>query len=827
MSDTLPGLGTTDETVPLGSLAGSAPAPQRDSRPKTYRSRLRPDGTKMSLAEIRAQEEAEEEVEAEEKAEEEAERARQEERNKERLRKAEEAKAKAASGKKLNRAPTLRAAATAKILSRPKKLAERGMTMDPAQIARLVRSEVTSPDSTQEVAPQRPQLRRSDSMSSEKSGGDESSDRRPRLMRSQSGLSASSRRSASSYDDSGSDDSGDDKTSATSGDMDDEVLPLHLRKMPAVNTGPMESAEEFRARTLAGLGDKKSESSEDDDDSGSEESSEETTSSDDARQMSRRGPDVLDWPAPGFQMIRMEVVKKLLRGFAGGMAVFYGIVIASVVHSIMLQETNFALIKRQIAARFEGEIYEKIPVVIESARHQLRQARGYIDFTKDLDVVEFTNLFQSKDTLVSLVWIDGGNGRVRTVNGADRLRRVRIDWVAEGGTPQGIFSNYVSGWQWGQEWKWWSNVDGFRGPTPVYTFYENTQLFGPVQVSIEFDVTSIQKELFEVLDQFDMNVEDFPISVHIYTANYVVASAGAAPLALGSTTIPSECTWNEDQEYVRVCVESAGHWFGTTFLFVMQVLMCVLLLVPLVLIFYLWRTRERWISYARNLPMRSEEERQQALDKLTQLKKLKQRLGRTAEDGAAAMGASTTSFASRVSDDMDAEVDENRLDLSRSFKMMLQSNSTMAATGGRRSSLEATSSGLSDRLRQLTITSVSEAFVFAVVLVTFQGRVQASEYINMPQTSGPADEGPVRQRLNSVFGKVKTALFGEAIDANVSAEFEAEEQARQQAQRLQQESQFGAFGGPKEFKRTGTMLGTAMSSSRGSNTMSTSRSSGK
>ena len=52
-----------------GGLAASSTTPaaaaKSDSRPKTYRQRLKPDGTKMSLAEIRAQEVAEEEAEEE------------------------------------------------------------------------------------------------------------------------------------------------------------------------------------------------------------------------------------------------------------------------------------------------------------------------------------------------------------------------------------------------------------------------------------------------------------------------------------------------------------------------------------------------------------------------------------------------------------------------------------------------------------------------------------------------------------------------------------------------------------------------------------------
>ncbi|CAD7941433.1 unnamed protein product [Amoebophrya sp. A120] len=814
---------------PFGASSSAAAS----SRPKTYRQKLKPDGTKMSLAEIRAQADLDEAAEA---AEEEAEYQKA-------LEKAKSKKDDIAAAKQARedankpfedpsrlKAPSLKARIGLKVVSRRKKDPTGPGAFLPEAAAPQAKA---GPSALSSSAGAPPALRRSDSMQSDLSatGGSASTDQRPRLQRSASGLSVSSKRSSRSDGDSDSESSESGGTSSA----DEEALPLHMRKTEGVREGPAQTAEEYRKEHLAGIGDKKSESSsgsEDEDSSYGSSSEEESSEEDLAASRRPQKQDILDWPPPGFQMFRKSVIKNLAQIFGGVFVVYYGLVLFGIIYSILLQDTNFTLIKKQIAGHFEGKAFEKVQLPVQHGQALLKQARTYLDVTLEEDLVEFTNMFQTKDTLTAVVYMPTGQtGRVRTVNGADRTRRVRVDSteafpvpLSEGAlsVPEQVFANFTQGWQWGQEWKWWANIDGFRGPTPVYTIFENTQLFGLLMMTIDFDASTINDELFDVLEGFDMNAEDFPINVHVIVGERVLASTGTAPLPLGSAAVPapSDCTYNEDTAVIRICVEQTGHWFGTTFLFAMQVLMSLTLLIPFGLAGYLIRIRQLWVSASPDLPHRSEEQREAAMSKLAQLQKLKERLGGTTTDLNASttsipgLGQSSTSIASMMSGTGSRE---NQMDLSQSFKMVLESASLgdtgrYSATGGvGGSTLGSGTSNFTEKLRSLNITTLKEAFQFALVLVTFTGRMQAARYVESDDAA-EKQRGPVMQRIQSAYDKIRVSLFGEPIDENIRAQIEQERADRQRQEFKRSQSMVGEESGPKAFRRSGTMLTTSQSS---------------
>eukprot|EP00392_Amoebophrya_sp_AT5.2_P000916 g918.t1 len=803
-----------------GGLAASSTTPaaaaKSDSRPKTYRQRLKPDGTKMSLAEIRAQEVAEEEAEEEAEYQKQLAAKRAKQADIDAAKQAREEAKKPWEDPNRLKPPSLSRNIGIKVVSRLKAAVATGdapparnivleQSQRKEQLASLRRQEsdlsATGGSGTTEMS---------------NTGGGAMAGLGSKFRRSASGLSVGSRKSSLSEGDSDSESS----DSAGASSVDDEALPLHLRKAAAVNTGPQQTAEQYRKEHLAGLGEKR-----DDEQSSYESSSYESTSDDSEDlammfQQSQKAQDVLDWPPPGYQMFRKSVFLTLLKMLGGFFVSYYGLVLFGLIYSLLLQSDNFTLIKKQIAAKYEGECYEKVQLPIELARKQLYQARNYINLLLDNDMVEFTNLFQTKDTLTAFVWMETATaGHVRTFNGADRMRRVRVDQVATGVLPRRVFANYTNGWEWGQEWKWWANVDGFRGPTPVYVFYENLQLYGLTQVAIDFDSVAIEDELFETINGFDMNVEDFPISIHMYAGGRVFGSVGTAPLAKGSTARPAGCVYNDDRSFIEICVEETGHWFGTTFLFVMQVLIGLVLLIPLGLTGYLVRIRKRWVSHAPNLPHRSEEQRKAALDKLDQMAKLKERLGSSQGHGSAALGASGTSWAGRGED--------QTLDMSQSFKMVLESASVGSDARGSAAGLGQTgmsqmsssrmsgaTSNFTEKLRSLNITRLRDAWDFALLLATFRGKMQASRYVDTTGQGGQGGPpaGPLMSRVNGVVSSVRLSLFGEPIDKNIRLQIEAERAERRKLEQAKENSMSGTQEGPKNFRRSGTMLTTSKTS---------------
>lgn len=108
--------------------------------------------------------------------------------------------------------------------------------------------------------------------------------------------------------------------------------------------------------------------------------------------------------------------------------------------SLTLQD----LLKRSIVAQLEARAYAAIDEPVQMARDQVFYARNFLNLNIDNALIELSNTFLPQPMIVSYVWFDDATqtGKVKTVNGGDRIRRKRVD-VERGASQKAIMEVFL------------------------------------------------------------------------------------------------------------------------------------------------------------------------------------------------------------------------------------------------------------------------------------------------------------------------------------------------------------------------------------------------